>query len=319
MKRRIFVAGGAGILGGQIVPPMKGQNATSALPVFRTSNLFDTSPGTVIQDIVFREGVLYCLYTSRRDRSWAVSATTPEGSRLWQATLPGGVYLGLGTQSRSILVHALSYSDAPGHFQPNCVLRLDPSIGATLLSVLPAGESTRFYFAGESFLVRLAAAQLEVWATENSTLGLVARSRVASFSSLPHVDLLAADGIVLTGRDGITVATISIPSAVARENRIQVPEIAAAVAQYQARTNPGAGNPVVIPATTTDQNGVIHALVLPSPRGVLQAVRFSTEGAGSAWFSFQATRERQVPLKLVLAQSQIGMVYPDGVVSWYAV
>lgn len=278
-----------------------------------------------IQDVFFWNDVIYCLYTNAATRYWGVAASSPEGAIAWQQDLPHGVYLGLGIQANTVLVHALTYYDRPNHTQPNCVLRLDGAGHLEVAGQMGTGAVGRLHFAGDSslILVQVQSGDVEIWNLDSSGLK---RTGAASLSGTPlscNIDLLANGLLALTRKDGSSLAAVSLPSGNLEEHAIQVPEVISAVTQYQNESNSSRGNPVVIPATGSDRNGSLYALLLPSSASAIQTVKLSSNGQGSAWLSFQLAHRdagaSRIPMRLVMRPTEVGMIYTDGAVAWYTI
>jgi hypothetical protein len=323
MKRRNFVKAGIGLAAGQLgATRLPAQQHDSGSPVARISRLVD-DVGAVSQDVLFWNEVIYCLYVIPSQRQFGITATSPEGAKLWRRVLPDGQYLSLGAERGGpLLVHALSYRTAQDRFEPNCLLRCHFDGAIELIGNVGTSLRGKLRFAGESYLIGLDGGAIEIWSVDGRLIKRVGASTTTPAAAV-HVDNLRDGVVAVTRQDGASISTIEIPSGLLSNHPILAPDVAAAVAYYQNRASTSHVVPIIIPASGCDQAGSLYGLVLPSPPYAVRAVKFDINGTGSRWRTFRfpsgARGAFGAAVKLIFHRSEVGIVYADGSVAWYSV
>ena len=207
MKRRGFVSGAAGAIASGLLstPPSNAQ--TTGIASYRRSLLMSSKTyglGTQVQDLVLWNNMIYCLYSTfpLSNRSWFLSVTSADGSSVSELQVPAAEYLRIGIQDGAVLLNALTFVDASGQSNVNCVVRLGPSGSATVLESLGPSFKGQLLFAGDSTFVRVDTAAVDVWRLSGSAMESGATSAIQPWTIFPNADLLASDTLVLTSVDG---------------------------------------------------------------------------------------------------------------------
>src|SRR5215813_1859071 len=157
MKRRKFVAGSAGLIASDLLSTSNASAQPSGVAPHRKSQLFTTAtegPSMQVQDLLFWNNLLYCLYFSLPSRYWGFSVTRTDGTLVWQCDLPKGKYSSIGIQNGTVILTAFSVPDSAGRNQANSVLQLDSTGSTALLQSLGPSLKGRFAFAGDSTFLR---------------------------------------------------------------------------------------------------------------------------------------------------------------------
>lgn len=332
MKRRNFLWRTGAITVGGAALSLDSASQSSARKLLRTSRLFgsSTSPSDrLIQDVILVGDAIISLHGNIRTRDWRVTAVTSQGSLVWEFPLPTGVYsaLGIAEAGAFVLIHAFSYGQGTTA-RRNCILQLLPRTGEIKdLGFTDAGGSNeRMFFAGDSFLVRLARTNLEVWNVQSDAVTLTSRGPVEISASAMHVDLISPGDLAFTARDGSTMSIVSIPSGTIRELLIAAPEIIQArsiLDQLQSErpiNEPGTRVPASIIAVTgaNPMRRVLNALVLPvrvnEPTPVL-AIDLNGTISVSGLYDI---RHERVAMRLITGTtSELGVIYGDTTIGWY--
>jgi hypothetical protein len=324
MKRRKFVAGAAGVIGGDLMSTPSAKAQATGLTPHRSSQLFTPVSGASkpqIQDLLLWDNLIYCLYFSLADRRSGFSVTKSDGSSLWECELPAGKYLGIGLQGRNVVLTALTFQDSTGRNQANCVVRLDPTGATELVQSLGPSLNGRFAFAGDSTFVRVDNSSVDVWRLNGSAPEKHGQTdALPSQAVVPHVDLLSSGTAALTWPDGSAIAIVDLGSGGVVTHAINSPEVRAGIASYRSRMASDSAmdrtHPGVIPATGSDGAGSIYGMVLPALPTSVPIDKFDETGNGTLWKSIRISPKTPAR-KLLLLPGEFGVAFADGSVSWY--
>lgn len=321
MNRRIFVRGGAVIAGSQVLQGQGiGPGAVAGQQPTRMFRLFDhvgANQSLQVQTVLLSQDLIYCIF-SDSSRQYGLSVTAVSGERRSQRPLPPGVYTGLGVQGRDLLIQAVNYS-RPTSAESSCILRFRSEDGVPqFIAPLPT-DTGKLHFAGDSLFLGVSLESVTLWSVSGSSIRRELSNSISPIKTSLHVDLLDRQA-ALTRADGGGIISVRIPTGETNDHPILIPELRSALAAYEAQTN-DTGRPVVIPSTGSDQGGNIYGLILPAPPATVPVAKFDITGNGSLLTSIQLSNTRLIspPLKLLLFHSEMGVVFADGNVAWYAI
>ncbi len=247
------------------------------------------------------------------------------GSPKWTVPLPKGSYLSVGLAGASVLVHALQYSPSSGVFSRNCMLQVDPASSAISVAGLTESSATtsRLTYVGDGLFARSANGVVEVW----SVLGgvtLLSSAPVPSPAARAHVDRLTRDLVALTSVQGDTLTTFSLSTSSVAQHRIGGPILQGAQGLAQSLyAKTGMSSSVrlgIIPVTGCAGDGTVQAMVFPhSSEATPPLVSIDASGSVTSLASCQPTPGLTSGMtKLIVAPTELGVVYFDGTVLWYA-
>jgi hypothetical protein len=166
--------------------------------------------------------------------------------------------------------------------------------------------------------------RVEVW----SAAGAIKLERNVALElakSPVRVDPISVTEMALTAVDGSQIAIINLSTGETRAIALSSAEISQAQAQMQEiksnRTPAPSGASVaaqaIIAVTGGDgTSGLLYGLVYPVKIGApVPAITIDTAGRAASWGSCQLTSN--LPIKLVKAGAEVGILYSDGTISWY--
>lgn len=325
MKRRDFVFGSAAAAGAALIPSGAHAQAAPLAPA-QSFSLFDRSSSldplttanvtfdSQCRDVVF-DGKKFLALSVAPGRLGSnvvgsVTATDPNGNRIWSYALPSGRYWSLGTYQSMIVV-----------FSASAVLLLDPNTGN--LSSIGPGNGTVPRFAGDSTFFTVANQEVQIWTLGSSlTQKLGGITAQALTTTEPATGYLQSGNIAVVSCDGASTALISASSGSVIEYQIASDLITDAVNQATSIASGTGANTVVITAIGGDQTGNVLALVAGyATKAGPALVQLDANANVSYVANLQLPRRpRGAPIvarKLVGISSQIGVVSAAGVLTWY--
>jgi hypothetical protein len=273
-----------------------------------------------VQDICVCNDRIYCLHADI-DRKWSVTTTTVEGVVLWSCDLPNGIYGSIGIEAERVLLHAFHYFTRPKPVNLNCLIEVEPDGNVAIVHSFGNQFGGTVVFLRDSKLLRIQSDSIDIWHLRHSTSSPKIPSNLGKLRSKPNIDLLSKS-VAITRKDGTKITVIDKESGMVKEHVIAEPHITAAVAAYEERQTERSGFPVVLPATGSDGEGSLSAIVLPSSRQAFQCVRLSSNGLGSAWVALRIQDYGEaatpaIPIKMLFIGEETGIVKSDGSVVWY--
>jgi hypothetical protein len=322
MKRRTFVKGSTGLVAGMALTHSTTQ-AQSSIGATRIFRLAEGGTRCNVQDLLISSGIIYSLHFDIPTKVSRASATSYDGRRIWEYALPSGRYLGLGIDTGGLLVQALNADTQPKRV--NSLLRLDTSGRLDFVTSLgSAQEVNRLYSAGESRFLSASADVIQVRQLISGNVATIATLKCGHDVTIPfHVDVLSSDVIALTQHDGSAMMIVDLAAAVLSENSIAVPDVVSAIAYYRGKADPSRGSYTVIPATGSDEGGMLYSMIYPSSPAAVKVIKIDRTANGSAWQTLQFPSGGRgsfgAPIKLIPQAAELGVVYADGTVAWYGV
>ena len=331
--RRLLFRGGAGALIGGLLRPARAQTTGGEQSPYRVSQLFgNTASNRRIQDILAFDDTITSLHSDSTGLSgWLVTRVSPEGEKLWEHSLPRGIYAGLGFRRSDnvILIHAFSYRDGAGSVRHNTILRLVPVDGSVEpIDIGGSSARTRLFCAGDSLFIRAETGQpVEIW-DARSIAGLKATTALVVQSRSPQVEAMTADLVAIAETPSTRVALVSLSSGRYQSFKYTSPSIDNAEAHITKAVQSSGIPPSkfadigVAAAVGANHQNTMYSLIYQGKTfDTASLVSLDSAGNFSALGDLNisiGTRDRISPVRLVSMRSDLGIVFASGMTAWYS-
>jgi hypothetical protein len=170
----------------------------------------------------------------------------------------------------------------------------------------------------------------EIWTLDGGLTQKMSGIAAPAIAAKPAQSAPTAPGpVAVVDMVGVSMATVSLDSGAVTASAISSEAVAASRAASQAviaraAANPRMATPIFITAIGGASGGAVYAVV-PMPRGagVVQVVSLDSNGAGKTILQVQqplnsAGRIAGMASRIVIADSQLGVLTHQGNAEWYA-
>jgi hypothetical protein len=341
MRRRDFASLTGAVLAGELLAGPNGVADDTLVQPARTTRLSEPTPkmqNSTCQSVIHHEGKLLALHKLKPDRrrsypQYSVAATKPSGSVLWSYDLPGGPFHGLGVRGGNVLCFAAPFRVADG---PSQVLwDLDPNTGDAK-TIAKVSNGGLFRFVGDSLLFRIASGLGQFWRLGSSLVEELGGLRSRAFSQpFCRVEPISSETVAAVSIDGAYLTFCSASDTSATDLLVSSPFLSELRTFYDTfsqsvlRQHPMELNKAklaahaVISAVGGDGSETLYGLAVTphDPPGVVPVIRFGRDGGASAICTIQrplqSSGRAELPMKLVVVDSELGVITCRGEVAWY--
>ncbi|MBI4890308.1 MAG: hypothetical protein HY821_06760 [Acidobacteria bacterium] len=233
--------------------------------------------------------------------SWQIHRTNPDSI----IPLPAGQYTTLGLTPTGLYVRARRSTGQP----VNSILRITPGAAPEFIGHLPLSAAYE-----PVFFHRTQVLQSDPYSLHVSGLSPAGIGRARDYTAnIPHCsyDILPTQAL-FTAFDGSSLTTFDLDTRTVSTAPIALPG---------PKPEPSTSSyvmSVVVPATGTDAEGNLYAIVLPSPRAAVRCVKIAPDGAASLWATLEVPPSAKGFKKLLFQNgNSFAVVFANGSIASY--
>ncbi len=259
-----------------------------------------TSASVEIREVCATPAQSAFLAYSKPTDSWQIIQTDPEAV----IPLPPGIYTALGLTSTGLYVRAQRCAGHP----VNSILRVSPGGDPEFIGKLPLSATYEpvFFHRGQVL-------QSDAYSLHVSDLSPAGIGRARDYSAnLPYsnYDTLSAQAL-FTAFDGSTLTTFDLSARSLTSAPITLP------GPKPEPSAPGQAMNLALPATGTDPEGNLYAILLPSPRSAVRCIRIASDGTAALWATLEIPKVSPGFRKLIFTGGDLAVVFAGGQIAWY--